>query len=167
MKKILVVSSLAITLGLGVLGCGSTWWENFQSNPVAQVQTFESTVQIGLNGAQVAWTFLQPYLPPAQVASINQVFQNAIATVNHSLSILNDAVAADVAAKTTDPNFTALMAAVSDAFNQVLAIIAQYTQSSGDAGVASIHAGAPAASSVPGLADATDAALRLQAYAHH
>jgi enamine deaminase RidA (YjgF/YER057c/UK114 family) len=172
MKKIVVVSSLALALGFGgTLGCSaaSTWWQNFQSNPVAQVQSFESTVQIGLNSAQVAWTFLQPYLPPAQAAQINQTFENVVATVNHSLTLLNDAVSAAIAAQQPNPNFSALMQAVSDAFNQVLAIIAQYTtQPTADGGAPPAPAagkmGLPPATSVPGLADAQDASSRLHSF---
>jgi len=174
MKKTLVVSVLALVLGTGsVAGCSaaSNWWQNFQANPVAQVQTFESTVQIGLNSAQAAWTFLQPYLPAAQAAQINQTFLNVVATVNHSLTLLNDAVAAAIAAETPNPNFGALMQAVSDAFNQVLAIIAQYTTPAAVDGGAPAPAtgkmGLPPAASVPGLADAQDASSRLKAYFQH
>ena len=110
-------------------GCAevSTWWQNFQSNPVAQVTTFEQGAQVALSGAQVAFNLLLPRLAPADQAQATTDFNNAVATVNHSLVVLNDAVTAAADAKQANPDFSGAMTAVTDAVNQVIAIVDQYT----------------------------------------
>jgi leucyl aminopeptidase (aminopeptidase T) len=123
--------ALALMASIPVLGatvsCNSAWWKNFESNPVAEVQSFEQGVQVVLNDAQLAWTIVQPYLPPATAAAINLQFNNAVFAVNHALVALNDAVQAAVAAQNPNPDFSAMMASVTDAIAQVIAIIDQYT----------------------------------------
>jgi hypothetical protein len=170
-----VVGVSTLAAGGGVVACGGSWWSNFTNDPVQNVQVFEQGVQIAVSDAQIAWTLVQPFLPPAQLTQINQQFENAIAAINHGLRVLNDAVTAAVAAHTPNPDFTALMAAVTDAVQQVLAIIAEYTVTPpADAG-APVVADGGAAASASGKAPASQAyldaqamlvALKQQAHAH-
>ncbi len=137
MRKSIIVAALVAAvpvMGVTVAGCNSAWWQNFQNDPVQQVQTFEAGVQVVLNDAQIAWTIVQPLLPPAQSAQITQQYENAVFAVNHALQVLNDAVSAAIAAQQPNPDFSALMTAVTDAVGQVLAIIHQYMQPAADAG---------------------------------
>lgn len=123
---------LAAAVGIGAaistVGCGSSWWANFTNDPARQVQTFEQGVQLVLNDTQIAWTVIQPLLPADKAAAITQQYENGVFAVNHALTVLNDAVTAAVAAQQPNPDFTALMTAVTDAVGQVLAIIHQYMQ---------------------------------------
>lgn len=162
MRKTLVTFAMACALGTGVAvvpGCNSAWWQNFQNDPVAQVQTFEATVQIAINAAELAWPAILPAIPADKQAAVNQQFMNAVAAVNHAEQALNDAVNAAVAAKQANPNFAVLMQAVSDAISQVIAIVDLYMQPTppappSDAGapaVAMKGVGATAASSVADL----------------
>jgi len=160
-KKSLVVlvGTLALFTVTAVLaGCAevSTWWQNFQSNPVAQVTTFEQGAQVALSGAQVAFNLLLPRLAPADQAQAMTDFNNALATVNHALVALNDAVTAAADAKQANPDFSGAMAAVTDAVNQVIAIVDQYTA----------KATIPA-SSLPGLEDAKASAKHLTRWRTH
>jgi hypothetical protein len=161
------VLALALMASVPVLGattaCSSTWWQEFQANPVAQVQAFEQGVQVVLNDAQIAWTFVQPFLPAAQAGAITAQYQNAVFAVNHALQVLNDAVTAAVAAQQSNPNFTALMAAVTDAIGQVLAIIQQYTAPTGDGGAPVLDGGAPPAAVASAKAPLTPAFADAQA----
>ena len=132
MRKTIVSVAVACALGTGVAvipGCSSTWWQNFQQNPVEQVQTFEAAVEVGLNAAELAWPAILPALPASSQAQAQLQFTNAVSAVNHALQALNDGVNAAVAAQQANPNFTALMQAVSDAVAQVVAIVDLYTQS--------------------------------------
>jgi hypothetical protein len=129
MRKIilaLAIGAAVPVMGGATLSCSSTWWSNFQSNPIAQVQAFEQGVQVVLNDAQVAWVFVQPFLPADKAAVITQQYENAVFAVNHALQVLNDAVNAAIAAQQPNPDFSALMAAVTDAVGAVLAVIQQY-----------------------------------------
>jgi len=157
-----VVGASSLAAGGGLVACGGSWWSNFTNDPVQVVQVFEQGVQVAVSDAQIAWTFVQPFLPADKVAQINQQFMNAIAAVNHGLKVLNDAVQAAVAAHQPNPDFAALMAAVTDAVQQVLAIIAQYTVTppAADAGAPD---GGTVAASAGGKAPVSQAYLDAQA----
>src|SRR5271168_4737949 len=129
MRKTLLALALLTSVPLmgATAACGSAWWQSFQSNPEAQVQAFESGVQIVLSNAQLAWGIAQPFPPTATAAAIQTQFTKAIFDVNHALSVLNDAVQVAVNAQNANPNFTTLMAAVTDAVANVIAIVDQYT----------------------------------------
>lgn len=142
MRKTLITFAMACALGTGVAvvpGCSSTWWQQFKSDPVAQVQTFEAAINVAVSAAQLAWPAILPALPAASQAQAQQQFANAVTAVNHAEQVLNDAVNAAVAAQQSNPDFTALMQAVSDAVAQVVAIVDLYTQ----AAPAPADAGAP------------------------
>lgn len=132
MRKSIIIAALVAAvpvMGATVAGCNSAWWQNFQSNPVEQVQTFEATVQVALNAAQLAWPAILPAIPAASQAQANLQFTNAVTAVNDAMQVLNDGVNAAVAAQQPNPNFATLMQAVSDAISQVIAIVDLYTQS--------------------------------------
>ena len=171
MKKLIIGTAFLAAAATMGAGCNSAWWQSFVSNPVLQVQTFEQGVQVVLNEAQLAWAVVLPLLPAANVAAITQQYENALFAVNHAVKVLNDAVTAAVSAQTSNPNFSALMAAVTDAIGQVLAIVNQYnTNSPIDAGaILSATKGAPssATSGTAALADAYDGLAKLKQMAGH
>jgi hypothetical protein len=158
----------AAPLTVATASCASVaaWWQQFESNPEAQVTAFEQGVQVALSDAQLAWTIAQPFLPTAQAAAINTQFNNAVFAVNHALSVLNDAVQVAVNAQNATPSFTALMAAVTDAVGNVLAIIDQYTNTPvvSDAGVVTSVANSSKAPYSPALADAHAGLTSLKAH---
>ena len=149
MRKTILAAALAVAvpvLGGATVACNSTWWQNFQNDPVQQVQSFEQGVQVVLNDAQVAWTIVQPFLPAASAAQITQQYNNAVYAVNGALQVLNDAVAAAIAAQQPNPDFTALMTAVTNAVSTVIAIVAQYVNNPpAPAPLPSVDGGAPPA----------------------
>jgi hypothetical protein len=142
MRKIIPALALTLTLGAGaalIPGCNSAWWKAFEADPIAQVQSFEAAVQIGINAAELAWPAIYAAIPAASQPAAQQQFTNALAAVNHALQALNDGVNAAVIAQQSNPNFTALMQAVSDALSQVAAIVDLYTggpPATADAGTA-------------------------------
>ena len=149
MRKTLVALTVSTILGTGP-GCAAftSWWQTFENDPVAQVQTFEATIQVALNAAELAWPAILPVIPAASQAQAQLQFTNAVSAVNHAEQVLNDGVNAAVAAKQSNPNFTALMQAVSDAVSQVVAIVDLYNGTAGvvgDAGLAAVAGKAPAA----------------------
>ncbi len=170
MRKLIVVGALVTTL-VGTAGCATleAWWQNFENNPAEQAQTIAQTAQVALNGAQAAWNTILPLIPQAAQAQANALFINAVATANHAITGLLDALTAAADAKQSNPNFAGAIAAVSDAVDQVLAIINQYT----GAGT-TVDGGAPTAAPsvvvkvvgpVPGYADLVDASKRLHRFA--
>lgn len=110
---------------------------NFKDDPVAQVHSFEQTVQTTIASAQVAWAVILPTLPADVGPQANEKFLLAVATVTHSLQLLNDAVMLAVESKQDHPDFLKLMTAVTDAVAQVLQIVDLYR------GTTTSDAGAP------------------------
>lgn len=160
-------------LGAALVGCNSQWWQNVINDPSAAVTAFEQGVQVALNDAAVAWAVVQPFLPPVSAAQITQQYHNAVFAVNHALVVLNDAVDAAIAAHQTTPDFSVLMAAVTDAVAQVLAIIQQYSSNSSstaptDGGVAPVG-GAAGKPMNPALYEAQAQLSKLKSgrYAKH
>ncbi len=130
MRKTFASFTLVAALGLGAAalpGCNSAWWQNITSNPVEAVQEFEAGINVAVSAAQLAWPAILQAIPAANQAQAQQQFTNALSSVNHAMQLLNDGVNAAVAAQTSNPNFTALMQAVSDAVAQVVAIVDTYT----------------------------------------
>lgn len=161
LRRTILIASMPLAMGAATIGCSqvSQWWQNFQSNPVAQVQSFEQAVQVGLSDAQVAWAIVQPFLPVAQAAQITQQYENAVYAVNGALQVLNDAVQAAIAAQQPSPDFSSLMTAVTNAVSTVISIVAQYVNNAPvPPPLPTVDGGAPPAPA-PGLGGAKAQAL--------
>jgi hypothetical protein len=144
MRKTLVALSVATLAATTLPGCAAVtqWWQSFENDPVAQVQTFEAATQVAINAAELAWPAILPTIPAANQAQAVLQFNNAVTAIDDAEQALNDGVNVAVIAKTSNPNFTALMQAVSDAVSQVTAIVDLYSGTTvpvvaaGDAGTA-------------------------------
>ncbi len=158
---VMVLTAAIGASSIGGVACGSAWWTNFTQNPVAQVQQFEQGVQVALNDAQIAWVFVQPFIPANALPTVTQQYNNAVFAVNHALQVLNDAVNTAVNLQQSNPDFTALMTAVTDAVTSVLAIIQQYIHPAPAADAAAAPAGGAAAPLHPAITEATGIVANL------
>lgn len=157
MKRLLFVLALLSTVTL-CSGCAQfqQWWQNFQQDPVAQVQTFETDAQLVVSSLEVAWETIKIFLPPAIIPQAQQQFDNAIASFNHALAALQDAVQAAVDAKNNAPDFSKAIADINSAVQEIVAIVNTYkTQQVQPAGAAKL-------ADPPGLADAIARANQLK-----
>ncbi len=147
MRKTLVAFTV-VALAATVPGCAAftSWWQTFENDPVAQVQTFEAATQVAINAAELAWPAILPTIPAANQAQAVLQFNNAITAIDDAEQALNDGVNVAVIAKSSSPNFTTLMQAVTDAVSQVTAIVDLYSGTT--IPVASADAGAAAAAPV-------------------
>jgi hypothetical protein len=163
MKKLLLILMLISTLG--VTGCAAltSWWNNFKQDPVAQVQVFEQGVSVAISDATIAFQVIKNYLPANVQVQAQTDFDNAVVSVNHAMSALNDAVQAAVAAGTASPDFTALITDVTNAVAQVIAIVDQYT-SAPPAPPSATAAFGPRPAVPPGLAEAKAGLAYLKAH---
>jgi hypothetical protein len=164
MKKLPFVLALLAIL-FSVPGCAAVtaWWDQFKSNPVEQVQVFEQGVSVAVSDAQVAFGVVKQFLPASTQVQAQTDFDNAIISVNHAMQALNDAVQAAVDAQTPNPDFTALITAVSDAVAQVVAIIDQYKAAPPAPAAATAAFGQRPADPM-GLADAKAGVLYLRRF---
>lgn len=124
MKRLLALVALVFTLS----GCAAVqaWWASFQADPVAQVQTFETDTQIVISNLTTAWNIIVVFLPPTVVPQAQQQFNNAIAAANHVLQALQNLVQAAIDAKNNAPDFSAALLDVSNAVQQIVAIVTLY-----------------------------------------
>jgi hypothetical protein len=118
----------AVSMSLAVPGCATinAWWQQFEANPLEQVEVFEQGAQVAVSDATVAFNTVLPFLPASTQVQAQTAFNNTLVTVNHALAALNDAVQAAVAAQTANPDFTALITDVENAIAQIIAVVDQY-----------------------------------------
>lgn len=150
MRKTFVAAFAVVTLTAAVPGCAAfnTWWQSFENDPVAQVQTFEAATQVAINAAELAWPAILPTIPQANQAQAQLQFNNAVTAIDDAEQALNDGVNVAVIAKTSNPNFTALMQAVTDAVSQVTAIVDLYSGTTIPVAVADAGTAGAAAASI-------------------
>lgn len=163
MKKTFLALAL-ISVIAAVPGCAAAtaWFDQFQTNPLAAVQVVEQTAQIGISDATIAFAVVKGFLSPATQVQAQTDFNAAVITANHALQVLNDAVTAAADAKEANPDLTGAIAAVEAAVAQIVAIVEQYKAVV--PAPASVSALGPRPESVPGLAQAADAAKSLHRF---
>jgi hypothetical protein len=115
---------LLLSLALPLSGCA--WWQNFKTDPVVQVQSFESSVQTALDVAGIVWLEVRATVPAASLAKAEALYDAAALAVHNAVGLLGDAVQAAVVAQSANPDFSAAIQAVSDAVSRVLAVIDQF-----------------------------------------
>lgn len=114
---------------LATVSCAtlSTWWTNFEKDPVAQIQEYVQEVNVVLQDVAVVWTIVQPLLGASATPAVTLQYTNAVADVQHANSALLDlATAAADAQQATPPDFTAAISDVNNAIGNLLAIVKQY-----------------------------------------
>lgn len=120
----------AVVLGMlapAVAGCATlaAWWQQIEQNPAAAISQLVQYVEGFIGTAQAIWALLLPSLG-ASATQANTDFQNAMVTLQDSLTALQDGVQSAQLAQQPNPDFTALEAAVQDAVAKVFAIIQQW-----------------------------------------
>jgi|GEM_PF-2200347 len=111
--------------------------------------------------AQAAWPIVKALLPPADQAAAEDAFDKAVFTANHAILVLNDAIAAAIAANNPSPNLGQLLASLSDAVAQVVAVVQEF-QGKAPQSVAKTRV---AASGVDAVADMQMGAARVRSIA--
>lgn len=164
MKKLSFICALAALIAI-LPGCATltTWWDNFKSNPIEQVQTFEAGVAIAVSDATVAFQVVKNYLPANVQVQAQNDFNSALVTINNAESALNNVVQAAVDAGQTNVNFTALITAVNNAIQAIVAIVNQYTTAP-PAPASATAAFGTRPTDPPGLAQATAVLASLRRF---
>jgi hypothetical protein len=152
MKKTII--AIAIGLSMAGLGCAANWYQQFESNAPAIIASFESVEQTVLNDIAVAWSAIN-IITPLPASAVTQ-YNNAVVAVNDAVSALNSALEAAALSQQPISNLSALMADVTNAVAQVLAIINEY------GGNVSAKHGQTVSQPIPGLADANAGYVQLR-----
>ena len=112
----------AIVIATTTAGCTSSWWQNFENDPIAKVQAFEQQVSVVEGFVNIAYSVTYPLLPAADQVIVAEKYNTLLASVNDAENTLNATVQADVDLKTT-PDFTKVMQDVSDAVTGLVAFV--------------------------------------------
>ena len=130
MKKFLFIRATFVAIVLAVTTACSPTTTSTVTNAVNIAQQVDTAAQTVLSGAEIAWPLIVQFIAPAGQAAATAAFSAATLVANKSLLALSDAIAAAQAANQTNPDFSAAIAAVTDAVSQVIAIVNQFkTQS--------------------------------------
>jgi hypothetical protein len=155
MKLSLIAAAIILSITTTSCSAAQKWFDN----PVDKVQVFEQAADVAVDGAKLAFAAILPNIPADKQAQAITQFNNALAAVTHAEQALLDAANAAAEAQQPKPDFSVVMKDVTDAVNQVLAIVDQY-KSSGKGG--KIGGG----KSPRGLDDAKAAAGLMQRMSH-
>jgi glucan phosphoethanolaminetransferase (alkaline phosphatase superfamily) len=160
MKRLFLLLTILFSLSLTDCAAVQSWWSNFQQDPVAQTEVFETNAQVVLSSLTTAWNVILVFLPANIQAQAILQFNNAMASANHALQALMDLVQAAVDAKNNAPDFSKAIIDVNNAVQQIVAIVNTYKNQQ----VQPPAAGAPKLAEPPGYADAIKGATAMQHY---
>ena len=126
------------------------------TNAIQAAEEVAQTAATVVADAEVVWPIVYAAIPSANQAAAQNAYNEGLFTVNHTILALNDAIAAAIAANTPNPNFTAVIAQLSQAVASIVAIVQQFMTP-----VVVVHT--HPVSGVDAIADMSAASLRLKA----
>jgi hypothetical protein len=152
-----VLGSAVLTGTASLAGCSQPV---VPTSAVAAAEAVAQTAAVVVSDAQVVWPVVYALIPAAQQPAAQAAFNAGLFAANHAILALNDAVQAAVAVNTPNPNFSALIAAISDAVSQVVSIVQNF-EGQAPAAAAQLRS----ASGVDAVGDMQAASARLKALA--
>ena len=159
-NRILAFVTITVAAALTVLPPAATLTGcNQPIVPTNAIQAAEEVAQTAATvvaDAEVVWPIVYATIPAVNQAAAQNAYNEGLFTVNHTILALNDAIAAAIAANTPNPNFTAVIAQLSQAVASIVAIVQQFMTS---AVVVHTHT----VSGVDAIADMSAASARLKA----
>jgi hypothetical protein len=96
------------------------------TSAIAAAEMASQTATAVVADAQAAWPVVKALLPTADQALGQDVFDKVIFTANHAILVLNDAIAAAIAANNPSPSLGQLLSSLSDAVSQVVAVVKEF-----------------------------------------
>ena len=110
MRKLYKFTAVALIVPVLSLTSCSTWWSNFQKDPVAQTETLIQSVNAILSVAAVTFASVKAALPADKQAVAQAKFDEAVLTVNKTIDTLNAALRAAADLKQSKPDFSKVVA---------------------------------------------------------
>lgn len=160
MRKKLSIFLASLMMVFAVAGCGSAWWQNFKSDPVAQTNSIIQSTQIVLALADVVFQQVKVNLPADKQVLAQQKYDNAVVIATKSLTSVRDFLQTAADAKQDKPDMTKVIADLKAAVEGVQAVINEVRSMVSTpipVAVAVGVAGAPSITSSPLVATATPA----------
>lgn len=123
---------------------------------IAIAQGIVDTATTVVADAQAVWPVVLASIPATAQAQAQADFNQAVLTTNHCILVLEDAIAAAVAASTTNPDFGTVFNDLSNAVGQIIQIVDQFSNGTTSTQVKT-------KSGIDALSDLHKSAARLQA----
>lgn len=182
MRKQLSILLASLMMVFAVSGCGSAWWQNFKSDPVAQTNSVIQSTQIVLALADVVFQQVKVNIPADKQALAQQKYDSAVIIATKALTAVRDFIVTAADAKQDNPDLTKVLADLKAAVEGVQAVInevrglvsvpvavpppagvAGAPAVAGVAGAPAVAVAAPAPAAPIGLEEFTAQAERLKA----
>jgi hypothetical protein len=148
-------------------GCGSAWWQNFKTDPVAQTNSIIQSTQVVQALADVVFQQVKSNIPADKQVLIQQKYDSAVVIVEKSLTAVRDLIQTAADAKQDKPDLTKVLADLKAAVEGVQAVINEARSLiAHPAPVPTVGGAAPIAAAPPaapiGLDEFTSQAERLK-----
>ena len=172
MRKQLSILLASLMMVFTVAGCGSAWWQNFKSDPVAQTNSIIQSTQIVLALADVVFQQVKVNIPADKQVLAQQKYDSAVVIATKALTAVRDFIQTAADAKQDKPDMTKVIADLKAAVEGVQAVINEIRSlvsvhvavplPVGVAGAPAIAVAAPALAAPIGLDEFTAQAERLK-----
>jgi len=173
MRKQLSILLASLMMVFTVAGCGSAWWQNFKSDPVAQTNSVIQSTQIVLALADVVFQQVKVNIPAAKQELAQQKYDSAVVIASKALTAVRDFIVTAADAKQDKPDMTKVIADLKAAVEGVQAVINEVRSMvsvpvavpppAGVAGAPAVAVAAPAPAAPIGFDEFTAQADRLKA----
>ena len=121
MRHILVLIAVCGFL----IGCSPTWFQDFKDDPSRQTDNVLNSVASIEQVSIVVFNQLKPLIPSARQGEFQRKFDGSIVVLNKTMGAVRTAVKVAAEAQNKNPDFTAVIADVMTAVNEVRGIITE------------------------------------------
>lgn len=119
------ILALCLVLVVSTAACQSTWWKDFTTNPVTQTETVLSIATSIQGAATITFNQILPRIPAERQPDAQKRFDHASMTLTTAIILVRDAVAAAAQAKEDKPDFSLIIAKVTEAISNIKTIIGE------------------------------------------
>jgi uncharacterized lipoprotein YmbA len=123
MRKKFSMLLVSLMMIFAVSGCGSSWWQNFKSDPVAQTNAVIQSTQIVLALADVVFQQVKVNIPADKQVVVQQKYDSAVVIATRSLISVRDFLQTAADAKQDKPDMSKVLADLKAAVEGVQAVI--------------------------------------------
>jgi hypothetical protein len=123
MRKQISILLASLMMVFTCTGCGSAWWQNFKTDPVAQTNSIIQSTQVVLALADVVFQQVKSNIPTDKQALVQQKYDSAVVVVTKSLTAVRDFIQTAADAKQDKPDLTKVIADLKAAVEGVQAVI--------------------------------------------
>ncbi len=126
MRKLYKFTAVALIVPVLSLTSCSTWWSNFQKDPVAQTESLIQSIGTILSIAHVVFGSIKPALPADKQAIAQAKFDESVLAVNAATDALQASVQTAADLKQSNPDFSKVIADLLAAVQALQTVIDEF-----------------------------------------